>query len=86
MDSDGPAVVNSDQIHLGLGSLEPAVLGDQMTNFMTELLAGLIAADIATPVGPGLFGPGAQQTFSDLLAKLQPEAPGNFLCEKVKVE
>jgi hypothetical protein len=87
LDSDGPVIVNSgDQIHLGLGSLEPAVLGDQLTNFMTEFLTGLMAGDLATPVGIGLFGPGAQQTFSDLLAKLQPEAPGNFLCKKVKVE
>ena len=53
---------------------------------MNEFLTGLMAGDLATPVGIGLFGPGAQQTFSNLLAKLQPEAPGNFLCKKVKVE
>ena len=74
-------IIDGPEIHLGVGSSEKGVLGDQLVNLLRELLNALQTADIVTPVGPGLAGPSAQADFSGLMAKLD-----TILCEKVWVE
>ena len=81
LDSAEPTIINSPEIRMGIGAREPAVLGDTLVSILNELLTSLQAADIATPVGPGLHGPGAQVSFAGLLARTN-----TLLCKKAKVE
>lgn len=81
LDSDEPTIINSPKIHLGRESKEPGVLGQTLVGVLRELVVALMVADIATPTGPGLMGPGAQQSLGDISKKLE-----NILCEVVRVE
>jgi hypothetical protein len=81
LDSDKPTVINGSKVHLGLNSREPGILGDTMVSFLRELLTAIITADVVTPTGPGLMGPGTLSSCTELMGKLD-----SLLCEKVRVE